>query len=131
MADLPNNPIQPGKPPKKELSMELRLLIAFVLMGIVLFVTPYVYKPPPAPKQTAPPAKPSPAAQIAKEPEPKKPEVPQQKPAAPPAQIAAEKEEVFQIDTALYTVKLTNAGGVVQSWVLKRFLDSTGKPLEL
>src|SRR5580704_9725303 len=33
----------PG-PPKKELSMELRLLFAFILMGVVLFVTPYFYK---------------------------------------------------------------------------------------
>jgi len=36
----------PGGPgqPKKELSMELRLLIAFILMGVVLFLTPYFYK---------------------------------------------------------------------------------------
>src|ERR1039458_10515469 len=33
----------PGQP-KKELSMELRLLLAFILMGVVLFVTPYFYK---------------------------------------------------------------------------------------
>lgn len=130
MADLPNNPNQPGKPPRKELSMELRLLIAFVLMGIVLFVTPYLYKPPPAPKK-APPLTPPAAAEVAKEPEPKKPETLPAHPAAPPVQIAAEKEEIFQVDTNLYTVKLTNAGAVVQSWVLKKFLDSTGKPLEL
>lgn len=130
MADLPNNPNQPDKPRKKELPMELRLLIAFVLMGIVLFVTPYLYKPPPAPKKTIPET-PPPAAQVAKEPEPKKPETPPPQPAAPLAQIAAEKEEIFKVDTDLYTVKLTNAGAVVQSWVLKKFLDSTGKPLEL
>ena len=34
---------------KKELSMEARLLIAFVLMGLVLFLTPYIYKPATAP----------------------------------------------------------------------------------
>jgi len=131
MADLPNNPNQPDKPPRKELSMELRLLIAFVLMGIVLFVTPYLYKPPVIPKQPTKPLTPTPAAQVAKEPEPKSPETPPAKPSAPPAQIAAEKEEIFKVDTDLYTVKLTNAGAVVQSWVLKKFIDSTGKPLEL
>ena len=34
---------------KKELSNEARLLIAFVLMGLVLFLTPYIYKPASAP----------------------------------------------------------------------------------
>ena len=34
---------------KKELSMEVRLLLAFLLMGVVLFVTPYFYKQPPQP----------------------------------------------------------------------------------
>lgn len=112
--------------------MELRLLIAFVLMGIVLFVTPYLYKPAPTPKHTTPPPTPSQAAQNAKPPAPEKPEATPEKPSTtPPSQVAAEKEETFTIDTDLYTVKLSNVGGVVQSWVLKKFLDSTGKPLEL
>ena len=33
----------PAQPPK-EMSMEVRLLIAFLLMGIVMFVTPYFFK---------------------------------------------------------------------------------------
>lgn len=37
---------------KKELSMEVRLLLAFLLMGVVLFVTPYFYKQPPAQPST-------------------------------------------------------------------------------
>ena len=32
--------------------MEARLLIAFVLMGLVLFLTPYIYKPATAPAPT-------------------------------------------------------------------------------
>jgi hypothetical protein len=52
---MADNQIQSNKPGKKELSMEQRLLLAFVLMGLVLFLTPYFYKsPPPAPKTTAP-----------------------------------------------------------------------------
>src|SRR5450631_2316266 len=50
----------PAQPPK-EMSMEVRLLIAFLLMGVVMFVTPYFFKSqtPPATKkdlagQTAP-----------------------------------------------------------------------------
>ncbi|HSR06015.1 MAG TPA: hypothetical protein VLM42_02590, partial [Bryobacteraceae bacterium] len=37
---------------KKELSMEVRLLIAFVLMGLVLLVSLYFIKPAPAPTAT-------------------------------------------------------------------------------
>src|ERR1035441_51209 len=33
----------PAQPPK-EMSMEVRLLIAFLLMGVVMFVTPYFFK---------------------------------------------------------------------------------------
>ena len=32
--------------------MEQRLLLAFVLMGLVLFLTPYFYKAPPAASKT-------------------------------------------------------------------------------
>src|ERR1041384_5079878 len=35
--------------PPKEMSMEVRLLLAFLLMGVVMFVTPYFFKTPPAP----------------------------------------------------------------------------------
>src|SRR5438309_2758126 len=69
MSDEPNTN-QPG--PKKELSMEQRLLLAFALMGIVLFATPYLFKSPPpsappkksatlAQAQTTPPAPGTPA----------------------------------------------------------------------
>ncbi len=36
--------------------METRLLLAFLLMGLVLFLTPYIYKAPPAPPKQSPPA---------------------------------------------------------------------------
>ena len=36
--------------------MEQRLLLAFVLMGLVLFLTPYFYKAPPPPAKTTAPA---------------------------------------------------------------------------
>ena len=42
----------PAQPPK-EMSMEVRLLLAFLLMGAVMFLTPYFFKsqvPPPGKK---------------------------------------------------------------------------------
>ena len=48
--------------PPKEMSMEMRLLLAFLLMGAVMFVTPYFFKSlapettPPATGRGPPPA---------------------------------------------------------------------------
>ena len=52
---MADNQLQPNKSGKKELTMEQRLLLAFVLMGLVLFLTPYFYKAPPPPPKTATP----------------------------------------------------------------------------
>jgi len=49
---MADNQLQSNKPGGKELSMEQRLLLAFVLMGLVLFLTPYFYKAPPPPPKT-------------------------------------------------------------------------------
>src|SRR5579864_4699874 len=130
-SNIPNQPIQPGQPAKKELSMETRLLLAFLLMGLVLFLTPYFYKPPPPPPKSATPAaatkteqgKNAPAA-----PKPATPAAPQQ---PVPGQIQASSEQEFVVETDLYRIRFSNRGAVVRSWVLKKFLDRGGKPLEL
>jgi YidC/Oxa1 family membrane protein insertase len=133
MPDFSNNPNQPRKP-KKDLTMEVRLIIAFVLMGIVLFVSPLFFKTPPTPPrpQTPPTVNPAPNPEEPKKPDAPKPDAPQQAattdhefigPQAPPSTIT--------VETRLYVVKLSNAGGVVTSWVLKDFKDSEGKRLEL
>jgi YidC/Oxa1 family membrane protein insertase len=135
MSEAPNNP-----GPPKELSTEIRLLIAFALMGVVLFATPYFFKlvsPPP-------PAKPPVAAQ-------KNAATPVSQPATPavsavtetPAeanepqaavtaeQVAAQKEERFVVETDFYRVEFSNRGAVVKQWTLKKYTDENGKPLEL
>jgi YidC/Oxa1 family membrane protein insertase len=125
-----NNPSSPQQP--KELSMEKRLLIAFVLMGAVLFTTPYFFKsvaPPPPAKKTAVETKPGTAAPPAAT--NVQPEV--ETAAAPAGSVpatAAQKEELFTIDTSVYRVTFSNKGAVVRSWLLKKYFAS-GKPLEL
>jgi YidC/Oxa1 family membrane protein insertase len=111
---------QPGQP--EGLSMEKRLLMAFLLMGLVLLLTPYLFKPPAPPPKSTPPA-PAPQATRA---EPVKAPAP-----ANPARISAGKEETFAVETELYRVVFSNRGAVVRSWVLKKYKDSDGKPLEL
>jgi YidC/Oxa1 family membrane protein insertase len=113
---------------KKELSMEKRLLLAFLLMGLVLFITPYLYKNEPAapgPKaaQTTKPAqtdttKPPPAIETPA-------------PVEIPGQVQAGQEEVFAIDTELFHVEFSNRGAVARRWVLKNFRDQQNKPVDL
>ncbi len=45
--------------------------------------------------------------------------------------VAATAEEQTTIDTPLVAIRLTNRGGRVTSWVLKKYLDHDGKPLDL
>jgi YidC/Oxa1 family membrane protein insertase len=135
MSDAPDNN-QPGS--KKELSMETRLLLAFGLTIIVLFATPYLFKPaapPPAKKSpfTQQP-KPSPAAEKSAVPEapPAAEADGSAAPAAPAAgHVAAQKEDTFVVDTDFYKVVFSNRGAVVQQWILKKYTDDNGKPLEL
>jgi len=109
--------------------MEQRLLLAFVLMGLVLFLTPYFYKAPPPPAKPATNAKS--AAAAANSPASSKP-APEPALAAPlPGQVEASSEQEFIIDTDIYRVTLSNRGGTVRSWILKKYTDRAGKPLEL
>lgn len=116
---MPEQKQQPGG-----ISMERRLLLAFALMGLVLFLTRYLYSPPaapvPRPQQTAPQ---SAAAKPVESPPPAG--------AAAPVSVSAEKEELFTVETGLYRIVFSNRGAVVRSWVLKNYRDSTGKELDL
>ena len=110
--------------------MERRFLIALILMGLILFLTQYLYKPAgPLPKST-------PTAQTEPQPAVETPAPPKEVKAIPAAakavgQVSASKEETQIIDTDLYRVVLSNRGAVVTSWVLKKYKDGTGKPLDL
>jgi YidC/Oxa1 family membrane protein insertase len=116
----------------KQISMEVRLLLAFLLMGLVIFVTPYFYKqaqPATPPKQDA--------KQEAKQ-DTSKPAAPAAAPAQVttaekevPGAVSAESEENVVIETDLMKVTFSNRGGVVRSWILKNFKEHSGKPLDL
>jgi len=122
---------------KKELSMEARLLIAFVLMGLVLFLTPYIYKPAasPAPGANKPAtSKTTSPAEAATAPAPATP-APAPPPAAAqadmPGQIHGDQEETVVVETSLEHVVFSSKGAVVKSWLLKNFKDHNGQPLDL
>ena len=122
---------------KKELTMEIRLLLAFVLMGLVLYITPYFYKQP----ALQPAANKSGAAQT-QTPAAPKPETAANASAATPApvpsaatqipgQVQADQEETFTIETDLFRVVFSNRGAVARSWVLKNYPDQEKKPVDL
>jgi YidC/Oxa1 family membrane protein insertase len=123
------------KQPKKELSMEQRLLLAFALMGVVLIGSTYLMPSPPPtakqpPKPAAAPAAATPApstasgaADAAAKAEPVT--------SRSAARVVAEREESIEINTNVYRIVFSNRGAVVRSWVLKKYTDSNGKPLEL
>jgi YidC/Oxa1 family membrane protein insertase len=51
-------------------------------------------------------------------------------PTATPA-IQAETEQVTVIENELYRIRFSNRGGQVKSWILKKYKDSSGAPLDL
>ena len=109
-------------------SLEKRLPLALALMMLVLLVSQYLFKPAPGPKPVTAPANEKTAAQVTA-----KPAVSAESPTAAPTsgQLQASSEVTTEIDTALYHIAFTNRGATVKSWVLKKFQDNSGKPLQL
>src|ERR1035441_9437726 len=136
----------PAQPPK-EMSMEVRLLIAFLLMGFVMFLTPYFFKsqvPPAANKgaagQTAsqstpgapstPGAQPSPAA-TAPLPAATAPAEEEAAAATPPVGATPQKPQpTLVIETDRYKIAFSNQGGTVRSWQLKKTKGNDNKRSE-
>ena len=133
MPESDNQKITPKKPGgTEELSVEKRLLIAFALMGLVLFLTQYFY-PQASQQSSLKPVKDASQKQASEPPPAPAPKaVDATTPAQPPAgQIAAAKSEQYTIDTDVYKIVFSNHGAVVRSWQLKQYRDGTGNLLEL
>jgi YidC/Oxa1 family membrane protein insertase len=121
------------KPPK-EMSMEVRLLLAFLLMGAVMFLSQFFFK-----SQTPPPKKADQAKSAQVDQSAPVPAAPAQSPPVDAAATAApavpptssQAQPPFIIDTDLFRVALSNQGGNVRSWQLKKYKVADNKPLEL
>lgn len=126
-------------PPPKEMSMEVRLLLAFVLMGLVVFLTPYFIKTTPPVRKTASATTSKPAAQTAASPAPAQPAPVPESSAAPATPEAApvpgatpqQPQPPFVINTNLFRVVFSNQGATVRSWQLTQYKGADFKPLEL
>ncbi len=118
--------------PQQDPGAERRLLLVFVLTFVVILAAQpllkkYLPQPPaqPAPQQQAQNVQqPSPAAsaQAAVS-------MPVAMTAAGSKQATVESETVVEND--LYRITFTNRGAQVKSWILKKYDDDSGKPLDL
>jgi YidC/Oxa1 family membrane protein insertase len=125
--------------PKNEPGGEKKLLLAFLLVFIGIAVMQYL-----APKPAPPPVQPKPAPQQ-EQPSPTPSSSPQASPpassrkgsktapapvpAVPTKQAASETETV--VENPDYRIVLTNRGGLVKSWILKKYKNDKGKELDL
>ena len=108
--------------------MEVRLLLAFLLMGAVMFLTPYFYKSPPPTKKTNPPA----ASLPQQQPAPESAAVAAKEPKEPVAPATAEQQQPhFVINNGVYRIEFSNQGAIVRSWQLSKYRGNDNKPLEI
>ncbi len=128
----------PAQPPKQEMSMEIRLLLAFGLMAVVMFVTPYFFKqpPPPAANKAIPTQQAADSGQTVITPTaaPTDANTPAATaaPAVPvPGATKAESMPNLVIETDLFRVDFSNQGANVRSWVLKKYRGNDNKLLDL
>ena len=123
------------QPPNQEPGSERRLLLTFALTFVVIFITQQFiskyYKPPAAPQrqeqvqrsaeQNAAPPTPEPRSAAST--------VTSGKKTATTKQAAVEGSTVIEND--LYRITFSNRGGLAKSWVLKKYKNDQGQPLEL
>lgn len=129
--------------PKKEPGSEKKLLFAFLLVFVAIAIMQWLIPKPAQQPKTEPPqqqAAPTTPSAPATNPAPST-SAPTQKPGpttskkkgqpvAPPAvagiQDVSEKKAV--IDNPLYRITFSNHGGLVASWILKKYKNNSGKP---
>ncbi len=112
------------------------MVVAFVLMGLILVVTPWAYRKLgiATPAATTPTRTSAPKASVSPVTAGGTPvHMAEATPPVPAsaAQVSAGSEQEQVIDTSVYHVVFSNRGAVVKSWTLKNYKDSADKPLEL
>ncbi|HEX4424119.1 MAG TPA: membrane protein insertase YidC [Terriglobales bacterium] len=116
--------------PNQEPGMERRLLIVFALTFLVIIVCQPLLKKY-LPQTVTPPAQTqkqeaSPVAASNPSVAPPSPVVP-----IPTGSKQASTESETVIENDLYRITFTNHGGLVKSWILKKYDDDKGQPLDL
>jgi YidC/Oxa1 family membrane protein insertase len=121
--------------PQQEPGTERRLLLVFVLTFIVLMVSQpllmkYIKQQPPPEKQEQQTKTPPAPAPVAPAVAPAATAAQRAKSSAPATRQAATEQEIV-VENDLYRITFTNRGAQVKSWILKKYDDEQGKPLDL
>jgi YidC/Oxa1 family membrane protein insertase len=102
--------------------------LALALMMLVLLASQYFFKPAPGPKPVSTPKNDKVnGALVTQAPV----SVPLPETPASAGSIGASAVTLTTVDTDLYRIEFSNQGGVIKSWVLKKYQDDAGKPLQL
>lgn len=114
--------------PQQEPGTERRLLLVFAITFLIILASqPLLKKYGPKPQEGPRPAEPN-ATQVAPSPTPFQASIS----APPPAgSKQASSESTTVVENDFYRITFSNRGGQVKSWVLKKFNDDSGKPLDL
>lgn len=113
-----------------EMSDQVRAIIFVVLVVLITFVWLHFYKPPtPAPQK--PTQAVSQATTGARTAQPGQATLSPTPQAASTAVAEATSERTLAIESPLHRMELSNRGGVIRSWTLKRYLDDQKPPRPL
>ena len=108
-------------------TMAMMLIVLAAFLGYqYFFAKPKPQDQPPAVAQTQPAPPTAPSAAI---PAPKSPSAAPASSATP--QIAASIVTTTTVENELFKIQFTNRGAQVEHWILKKYFDSAGKPLDL
>jgi YidC/Oxa1 family membrane protein insertase len=129
------------KSPQQESGNERNFLLVFLVMAVVIFGSQFFLKkfmPAPAPtaqpqQQQSPATTPTAAqapAMVSAQASTKQKSGKTQQAAAPTSKQAATESETV-VENPLYRITFTNRGALVKHWVLKKFQDDLGQPLDL
>jgi YidC/Oxa1 family membrane protein insertase len=111
-------------------SMIFAMIMLVVLLGYQYFFKPNPPAPPPASQTQSQPASQAGNAQPAQPGQPQQLAPGAQAPASTPS-IAAALETETTVENEQYKIVFTNRGAQVKHWILKRYSDSAGKPLDM
>ena len=123
------------KSPQSEPGNEQRFLLVILAMAVVVFGSQFFlkkYAPQPPANSSAHPTQAAQQAPAQSAAAPGQPATIAPKPPKEPAgtkQAASETETVIEND--LYRITFTNRGAQAKSWILKKYQDDRGRPLDL
>jgi YidC/Oxa1 family membrane protein insertase len=124
-------------PQQQDPGTQRNMLLAFAIAFLIILASqPLMKKYGPKPPEPAPITIPQPAAQppVALQSAPGQPGASANTTgtaSAPAVTRQAATEAEFVVENDLYKIRFTNHGGLAKSWVLKKFKDDKGDPLEL